>query len=69
MFSKDFFHLALSYYVLGGGAFILLMYYNLYPLLTGLLINAFLLHIFILNNWLPFQLIPLNPQDKPEKAG
>jgi len=34
---------------------------------TSLTYEIFLYHIFILNNWLPFQLVPLNPQDAQKK--
>ncbi len=67
IFSKSFFYPVIALGLLGKITNILLTHYNLYPLFTGLLVSVFLLHIFILNNWLPFQLIPLNPQDVLEK--
>jgi len=68
IFSKSFYYPAIAWLVLSEIAAILLEHHNLFPLFTKEICIVFLLHIFILNNWLPFQLIPLNPQDEPEKS-
>ncbi len=70
--SKRFFYPAFVFSILPSGVSLYVERFAQLSFSTDFCINLvceiFLLHIFILNNWLPFQLIPLNRQDEPAKS-
>lgn len=71
IFSKRFFYPALVFGFLTSGIFLdierFAQHYLYAIFFISLTYDIFLLHLFILNNWLHFQLIPLGPQDEPQR--